>query len=279
MTAAGAAPAGPVSIASQTAKSPGRPAAVAIVAENNTPEGSTPGFTYSSQNVGTSSWQAAALPGGYGGQTDPEVSVAPDNTVLVTFTAGLVDGSGSSDGFWVDQQSYLSGSWSELHVNSGNALSNPQIVEQNGGNLIVAADGFAAQGTYFSWSPADDLDTCYAQTVSGSAGTTSADGVDLADDPAQSEIAVTAPNGSCDDVFLQPYGTSPWNSTQLACPGVNGVPQILAQASGALVATDENNSGQVYFSRQDGSGKWHSETSPGPTTVIAGAAVLGSYGS
>lgn len=277
VSAPGTANAEPVSLAVQNPQSAGQPAVVAIVAANDVSDGNTPSFTYYYQNVGTSPWHSESLPGGYDGQTDPEVSVAPNNTILVTFAAGAITGTAATDGFWVDQQPYLSSSWSDLQINTGFATSNPQIVEQSSGNLIVAADNAESGGTDFFWSPADDLDSWYGETVSTAAGSGEYDGVDMADDPAESKIAVTAPNGSCDDVFLQAYGTSPWNSTQLACPGVDGVPQIAAESTGGLVATDENNNGQVTFSWQDGSGKWHPETVPGLTTVFAGAAVLGSY--
>lgn len=204
------------------------------------------------------------------------MTVAPNNTILVVFTPGIINTS-EVTGFFLDQLPYLSSSWSELHVGTGNTVLDPQVIEQDSGGITIA-DVNDAGGVDFYWSPANDIDSWYGETVSSTAGTTAYGGVSMADDEVAKETAIVAPLGSCAEGYVQDYGTSPWNAEQIGCPGDETNPEIAAVPSGGLVATDANNSGQGYFYWQAvGGGAWHAESLPGLTQDIGTGIAIGSY--
>jgi hypothetical protein len=277
VSATGAVAEGSVSIAVQQ-ENPGEPGDVVIVAQDDTPEGTgqNPSFTYYSQAFGTTPWNTQTLPGGYDGQTDPYVTVAPNDSVVVVFSPGVID-TDEVSGFWLDQLPYLSSSWSSLHVSTGNSVEDPEIVEQPGGGFNetdVNDDG----GVDYYWSPADDIYDWYGQTVSTQAGSITEQGVSIANDTASGEIAIAAIQGTCEKVFLQPYGTTPWNAASMGCPGsYPGNPEIAAESTGGLVATGSAESGQAYFYWQDSGGAWHTESLPGLTQVDSTQVAIGSY--
>jgi hypothetical protein len=277
VSATGAVAEGSVSIASQQAN-PGEPGDVVIVAQDNISPGNgqNPAFTYYSQAFGTSAWNTQTLPGGYDGQTEPYVTVAPNDSVVVVFAPGVIN-SAEAPGFWLDQLPYLSSSWSSLQVNTDNSVADPEVVEQPGGGFNVT-DVNVYGGVDYYWSPADDIYDWYGQTVSTTAGSTFDQGVSIADDTASSEFAIAASQGTCEEAFLQPYGTTPWNAKAMGCPGsYTGNPEIAAESTGGLIGTGSSENGQAYFYWQDSGGAWHTESLPGLTQVDTTQVAIGSY--
>jgi len=275
VSATGAVNQGSVSIAVQQ-QNAGEPGDVVIVAENDDPEENGPAFTYYYQAFGTTPWYTETLPGGYDGQSDPYVTVAPNDSVVVIFSPGLINPDVVS-GFWLDQLPYLSSTWSSLHVSTGNSVDDPVVVEQPGGGFNVADindDG----GVDYYWSPADDIYDWYGQTVSSTAGSTTQSGVSIANDTAGSEIAIAAISGTCEDSFVQGYGQTGWPAKSMGCPGsYPSNPEIAAESTGGLVATGSAESGQGYFYWQDTSGAWHTESLPGLTSVWGTQVAIASY--
>ena len=275
VTGTGTMPQGYTSIASQTIMSPGQPAVVAIVGSND---------VLYTQQIGQSGWVSQDLPGGYGGQARPYVDVAPNNTIQVIFAPGADDGTAGAEGFYLDRQTYLSGSWSTLHVQTGTMITDPEIAQQAGGNLIVSYVDVDTAGTSggvdFAWSPANDLDSWYGQTVSASAGATDSQGVSMADDPGASLIALAAVQGDCADAYVQPYGAGGWSTEKLACwsgAPASTNPTIAAESNGALVAAYGGPTGQGYFSWRDSADTWHQESLPGMSDVAPNSITVTSY--
>jgi hypothetical protein len=266
---------GPVSIAVQQAN-PGEAGDVVIVAQNTVGYRQNPSFSYYYQAFGTTPWQTQNLPGGYDGQTSPYVTVAPNDSVDVVFSPGVVN-SATAPGFYLDQLPDQSSTWSSLLVNTQNSVLDPVIVEQaNGG--FNEADLNQAGGVDYYWSPPNDIDEWYGQTVAGNAGSGTAQSVSMANDTAKSEFAVAATLGSCDEAYIQAYGTSPWNAETIGCPGAAASnPQIAAESTGGLIATASAESGQAYFYWQDSSDNWHTESLPGLTQVNGGQVAVDSY--
>jgi hypothetical protein len=166
VSATGAAAFAGTSIAAQTVPSSGQPAYVAIVAENSTDGSGNPAFTYYYSQIGKAGWYAQSLPGGYDGQTSPDVAVGSNNEIVVVFDPGIQ--SDTATGFFIDVQPYGSSSWSELHVGTGHIENQPQVEVQSSGNIIIAdsiGTGVLNQGVEFYWSPADDIDTWYAEPL------------------------------------------------------------------------------------------------------------------
>ena len=275
VSATGAVAQGSVSIAVQQENS-GEPGDVVIVAQDNTSDGQNPSFTYYYQAFGTAPWNTESLPGGYDGQSDPYVTVAPNDSVVVIFSPGLIDPAVVT-GFWLDQLPYLSSNWSSLHVSTGTSVEDPEVVEQPGGGFNVT-DVNDSGGVDYYWSPADDIYDWYGQTVSTTAGSVTEQGVSIANDTASSEIAIAADLGTCEHAFLQPYGATGWNSESMGCPGsYPDNPEIAAESTGGLVGTGSAESGQAYFYWQDAGGAWHTESLPGLTQVESTQVAIASY--
>jgi hypothetical protein len=278
VSAIGAAAFVKTSIAAQTVPSSGQAAYVAIVAENSNSTNGNPAFTYYYSQIGKAGWYSQSLPGGYDGQAAPEVTVGPDNEVMVVFAPGIQ--SAAATGFYIDFQAYGSSTWNELYVPTGHIDYQPQIEIQPTGNVIVADDvGTLAhlQGVEFYWSPADDIDSWNAESIS-SAGAINGGGVSMADDPAAGIITITGgfTGSACIPTVTQAYGPNPWVAGQIGCPGLSsGPPSIAAQATGGLIAAGSGpDGGQGYFYwAAEGSGTWHTESLPGLVAVFGGIAV------
>jgi hypothetical protein len=263
---------GSAEIAAQTVMSSGQPAYVAIVAENPDSSPTTnPSFTYYYSQIGKAGWYSESLPGGYDGQTDPDIAVGPDNEIVVVFDPGIY--SLSASGFFVDVQPYLSSNWSELHVGTGYIENSPKVEVQSSGNIIVA-DTVGTQGdfqgTEFYWSPANDIDSWNEENISSTIGSLGEGGNIMADNPAAGSITVTGGySGTCMSAVTQAYGPNPWTAAQVGCPGeYGGDPSIAAEANGALVATATGPTNVGYFYWADkNSTTWHTESLPGLTYV------------
>ena len=282
VSAPGAAAQGQPSMAVQKIMSPGQPAYVAIAMQDYETEGSgeQPAFTYYYQQIGGTVWNSESLPGGYDGQTTPDLAVGPNNTMVAVFDPGII--SDSASGFFLDEQPYLSNTWSSIHVGTGFTENQPQVEVQSSGNIIVAdtigTEGHV-QGTEFYWSPADDIDSWYGESVSSTMGAVDEQGVSMADDPAAERIAITGGfSGKCIPDATEPYGGPTWTSGQIGCPGTySGNPSIAAQADGNLVAADSGPSGQAYFYwAASGTDTWHTETLPG-LAFVYGEIAIDSY--
>jgi hypothetical protein len=276
VSATGAAAFGGTSIAAQTVPSSGQAGYVAIVAENSTDSGGEPAFTYYYSQIGKAGWYAQSLPGGYDGQTSPDVAVGSDNEIAVVFDPGVQ--SDTTTGFFIDVQPYGSGSWSEVHVGTGHIEYRPQVAVQSSGNVIIAdstGTGAVNQGVEFYWSPAGDLDTWYAESIA--AGGINGQGVAMADDPAAGTITITGGfGGTCIPTTTQAYGPNPWVTGQIGCPGyTSGTASIAAEATGGLIAADtgpDPQQGYFYWAAEGGT-TWHTEAVPGLGTVVGGVAV------
>lgn len=264
------------SIAVQTVPASGKPAYVGIVAENSaTDSNGDPYFTYYYSQIGKAGWYSQTLPGGYGGQENPDIAVGANNEFVVVYTPGT-----ETDGFFVDAQPYLTTGWSDVHVATGYVENQPQVQVQSSGNIIVA-DTIGTegdfQGTEFYWSPADDIDSWNAEHISSTMGGVDPHGVSIADDPAAGSIAITGGySGTCFSAATQAYGPNPWTTTQVGCPGEYGAnPTIAAQSNGALIAASASSNGSVgYFYWADkNSTTWHTETLTGLTDVNGQIAV------
>jgi hypothetical protein len=276
VSSAGAAAFGGTSIAVQTVPSSGQPAYVAIVAENSTDVGGNPAFTYYYSQIGKAGWYAQSLPGGYDGQTSPDVAVGSNNEIAVVFDPGIQ--SDTATGFFIDTQAYGSSSWSEVHVGTSNIEYRPQVEVQSSGNIIIAdsiGTGAVNQGVEFYWSPAGDIDTWYAESVTP--GGLNEQGVAMADDPAAGTITITGGfDGACIPTTTQAYGPHPWVTGQIGCLGyTSGTPSIAAESTGGLIAADagpDPRQGYFYWAAE-GSTTWHAETVPGLASVVNGIAV------
>jgi len=279
VSATGAAAFAATSIAVQVVPSSGQAAYVAIVAENNADTNGNPAFTYYYSQIGKAGWYSQSLPGGYDGQSVPEVTVGPDNEIMVIFAPGVQ--TSAATGFYIDFQLYGSTTWNELYVATGHIEFQPQIEVQPTGNIIVADSiGTRAdlQGVDFYWSPADDIDTWHTESLSPTGGLNEP-GVTMADDPVAGTITITGGfGGNCIPTLTQAYGPNPWVVGQIntGCPGLSsGVPSIADQANGGLIAaTSGPDGGQGYFYwAAEGSTAWHVETLPGLVAVFGGIAI------
>jgi hypothetical protein len=270
------------SMAVQKVPASGQPAYVAIVAENpDTSPTTNPSFTYYYSQIGKAGWYSESLPGGYDGQTSPDVTVGSNNEIAVVFDPGIF--SLSASGFFIDAQTYLSTSWTSVHVTTGYIENNPQVEIQSSGNIVIA-DSVGSQGSFkgteFYWSPANDLLSWNAENISTTMGEVGEGGDIMADNPAAGSITITGDgNGSCFSAMTQDYGPNPWTTAQVGCPGdYGGSPQIAAEASGELIATSQGtNSGPGYFYwAAKGSTTWHTESLPG-LTYLYGQIAVASY--
>jgi hypothetical protein len=276
VSATGAAAFGGTSIAVQTPPSSGQAAFVAIAAENGADTNGDPAFTYYYSQIGKAGWYAQSLPGGYDGQTSPEVAVGSDNEIAVVFDPGIQ--SDTATGFFLDVQAYGSSSWSEVHVGTGHIEYQPQVAVQSTGNIIIAdttGAGADNQGLEFYWSPAGSLDTWYAESLAS--GGINGQGVAMADDPAAGTITIDGGlSGGCITTTTQAYGPNPWIIGQMGCPGLgSSTPAIAAEATGGLIAADagpDPRQGYFYWAAA-GSTTWHTETVPGLANVVNGIAV------
>lgn len=267
---------GRTSIAAQVVPSSGQAAYVAIVAENGADTNGDPEFTYYYSQIGKAGWYAQSLPGGYDGQTSPDVTVGPSNQIVVVFDPGIQ--SQSVTGFYIDEQAYGSSSWTEAHVGTGHIEYQPQVQVQQSGNIIIA-DSIGTlsdyQGIEFYWSPAGAIDTWYAETITP--GPINEPGVAMTDDPVADTITITGGfSGSCIPTTTQAYGPNPWVAGQIGCPGESsGDPVLATEASGGLIAADDGpDGGQGYFYwAAEGSTTWHTETIPGLGFVFGGMAI------
>ena len=279
VSATGAAAFAGTSIAAQTVPSSGQAAYVAIVAENSGDTNGDPAFTYYYSQIGKAGWYAQSLPGGYDGQTSPDVAVGSDNEIAVVFDPGIQ--SAAATGFFIDVQPYGSSSWSELHVGTGHIENQPQVEIQSTGNIIIAdsiGTGAVNQGVEFYWSPAADIDTWYAESIPAR-GINEQD-VAMADNPAAGTVTITgAFSGTCIPTTTQAYGPNPWITAQIGCPGLtSGTPSIAAESTGGLIAADagpDPRQGYFYWAAE-GSTTWHTESVPGLGAVV-GAIAVASY--
>jgi hypothetical protein len=270
---------GGTKMAVQTIMSSGQPGYVGIVVESATDDSNgDPAITYYYSQIGKAGWYSQTLPGGYEGQTSPDIAVGPNNEFVVVFDPGVV-GPGVY-GFFVDVLPYLSSSWSGLHVATGYSENQPQVEVQSSGNIIVADTiGTQAdfQGAEFYWSPANDIDSWSAESLTSAIGSVAPQGVAMADNPASSSITVTGGfNGNCITATTQDYGPNPWTNAQVGCPGEDGGnPEIAAQASGELTATSSSPNGitAYFYWASKGSSTWHTETIPGLTDVYESMAI------
>jgi hypothetical protein len=266
-------------IAVQTIMSSGQAGYVGIVAENSgTDSNGNPYFNYYYAQIGKAGWYSETLPGGYDGQDSPDIAVGPNNEFVVVFDPGIE--STSDSGFFVDVLPYQSNSWSERHEGTGYIENQPQVEVQSSGNIIIA-DTIGTQGdfqgTEFYWSPADDIATWYAESISSTMGSIAPQGVSIADNPASSSITISGGfNGDCITATTQDYGPNPWTNAQVGCPGEYGAnPEIAAQASGELTATSASTNGSAgyFYWASKGSSTWHTETIPGLTDVYESMAI------
>ena len=270
---------GGTKIAVQTVMSSGQAAYVGIVAENSaTDSNGDPYFTYYYSQIGKAGWYSQTLPGGYDGQDSPDIAVGPNNEFVVVFDPGIE--STSDSGFFIDVLPYQSTSWSERHVGTGYIENQPQVQVQSSGNIIIA-DTIGTQtdfqGTEFYWSPADDIATWYAESISPNMGSIAPQGVSIADNPAESSITITGgADSNCFSAMTQAYGPNPWTTAQVGCPGLDAAnPEIAAQASGELTATatsSNTDTGYFYWTTK-GTSTWHTETLPGLTDIYESIAV------
>jgi hypothetical protein len=280
VSAYGAAALDPTSIAVQVPPSSGQAAYVAIVAENSADTDGYPAFTYYYSQIGKAGWFTEPLPGGYDGQVTPDIAVGPNNEFVVVFDPGIQ--SDTVTGFFIDVQAFGSSSWIEVHVGTGHIEFRPQVEVQPSGNIIIADEiGTLAdlQGVEFYWSPAGDIDSWNAVTVSPNGGINNA-GVSMADNPAAGDITITGGySGACIPTTTQAYGPNPWVTGQIGCPGEgSGPPSIAAEANGGLIAASSGtDGGQGYFYwANEGSSTWHTE----PLTnipAVFGAIAVASY--
>jgi hypothetical protein len=270
---------GGTKMAVQTIMSSGQAGYVGIVVESaNDDSNGDPYISYYYSQIGKAGWYSQTLPGGYDGQTSPDIAVGPNNEFVVVFDPGVV--ASDVDGFFIDVLPYQSSSWSARHVGTGYTENQPQVEVQASGNIVIADTiGTQAdfQGSEFYWSPANDIATWYAESLTPAIGSIAAQGVSMADNPASSSITVTGGfNGNCITATTQDYGPNPWTNAQVGCPGEDGAnPEIAAQASGELTATSANVNGSAayFYWASKGSSTWHTETIPGLTYVYESMAV------
>lgn len=252
-------------IASQAPLEPGDQTETMIVVQTTSPFG---GANYYTQVNGTPEWTSGKLPTATGIADQPDVTVAPDDTFLVSFSATAPGNTIATD-FQVDRLPYNSSTWSNVVVTTNTAqLQNTSIIEQSAGGVIVAASDFSGD-TYFFWSPAGQPTVWHQESVETGLDLTSVASYiqPMALTGADTGVAIGAPNGTgeCDLAFEQADGATGWNSQTVGCSNGPATEALgLQPNSDNEVAATVDALGYAYFYwQQDGTGTWHTEKIPG----------------
>jgi hypothetical protein len=251
------------SIASQTPLEPGDQTETMIVAQD---ENDTNAHYYTQVNGGTG-WASGTLPTATGVELQPDVSVAPDDTFLVS-----ADGTSETDVqetyIQIDRLPYNSSTWSTLvYSPSTPQLQDTSIIEQPGGGEIIAAADYSGN-TYFFWS-ASGTSGWHQETV----GTSNNNGPSYSSyiqpmslTGTDTGVAIGAENSAdtCNLVFDQADGAVGWTKQTVGCTPYP-VPEALALDPGSHneAAASLEGRGDVYFYWQGyGTTTWNKETIP-----------------
>jgi hypothetical protein len=260
------------SIASQAVIVSGEATVTAIVAQDPSNDEST----YYRQTNGGTGWSHEQVPTGTGIAEQPDVTVAADDTLVVTYVSTAASDT-TSPGFGVDRLAYGSSSWSTLDVQTGaNPLISISAIVQSDGNLLVGAADQAGD-TYLFWNPAGENTTWYQEDV-GTGGRLVDDLVPsvlpmaLTGDDQGVALGAVSDSTGCDLVYDQADGASGWSSQNLACPYAMA-PAALALDPGShneAAASNDYDNGETYcYWQADGSTTWHTEAIPGITGADA----------
>jgi hypothetical protein len=276
----------PPSIASQAVIVAGEPTETVIVAENADDQNGQPnGAVYYWAVNGTPTWHSEELPTGTGTAMSPEVTVAPNDTVVVTYITTNPANPSAVAGFGIDRMSYQATSWSSVVTvqTSTSILQESSVIEQANGNLVVSA-GDVADDTYFFWSPAGSPLTWYQQSVGdGNSAGDNPTGVSTSEQQpmaltgADTGVAVAGLNGksTCDMVYDQANGVAGWSPETIGCSSYKTLPALALNTGNhgeAAAAVDD--AGNAYFYWQaDGSTIWNPEEIPGISGVSADTGV------
>jgi hypothetical protein len=260
-------------VVSQAPLEAGQATDTAIVAENC---GVNSGATIYWQVNGTPGWSAEALPTGTGLAIEPDASVAPDNTILVSYVA--TNPGTTSPSFGIDRFPFGSTSTSSVvTVQSGPSdLLDTSVIEQPSGGVIVGVTEYNGY-TYFNWSPPGSLTTWWQETVTSQRSGYAQDfyytvPMALTGDDSGVDIGTTNNAGTCDLAYYQANGATGWNQQTVGCTNVPSPEALAVQPTNhneAAASADDN--GNVYFYWQpDGTTTWNSEKIPG----LTGGAVI-----
>jgi hypothetical protein len=252
-------------IASQSPLEPGDQTETMIVVQTASPTG---GANYYTQVNGTPEWTSGKLPTATGIADQPDVTVAPDDTFLVSFSA-TAQTNDNETYFQVDRLPYNSSTWSDVVISTNTGqLQNTSIIEQPAGGVIVAASDFSGN-TYFFWSPSGQPTVWYQESVKTGLDLTSVASYiqPMALTGDDTGVAVAAPNstGECDLALEQADGATGWNSQTVACSSGPATEALgLQPNSHNEVAATVDALGHAYFYwQQDGTDTWHTEEIPG----------------
>jgi hypothetical protein len=275
------------SIAYQATLTAGQTTYTVIVAQNGDGQyGQVNGSTFFWQASGTGTWHQEALPSGTGVAAQPEISVAPDDTILAGYITLLDPGTADTpSSFGVDRMAPGGTAWtSEVTIQTAGTplLQAASVIGQPNGNVVVSARD-AADDTYFFWSPSGEDTTWYQESVGTGTGsvnptgshTTQVQPMALTGNDQGVAVGALSSTGGCDLAYDQANGTTPWVTQTVGCASYDTEPALaVVPASHNEAAAAVDDAGTAYFYWQPyESTDWNAELIPGISGVSANTGV------
>lgn len=255
------------SIVSQPPLEPGDQTETMIVAQDD-PDTDNNAHYYTQVNGSSAPWASAVLPSATGFSQQPDVSVAPDDTFIVS-AVGTPESSSADASIQIDRLPYNSTTWNKLVLSTNTPqLQDTSIIELSGGGEIIAASDYSGK-TYFFWSSTGQSDW-HQENVGGSntdtpAYSTYIQPMALSGNDTGVVIGSVNSGDTCDLAYDQADGAAGWTKQTIGCTPY-AVPAALAldPASHNQAGASVEGRGDVYFYWQGyGSTTWNQEIIPG----------------